>query len=76
MLTLGVHLFSRRHQRARLLSSKMGKQCCVSCKHSTAYPFPLDEIGKMHELYVALSIDGTSLTKNLFMIAGDIKVID
>ncbi len=38
--------------------------------------FHLDEIGKTRQLSVASSIDGASLTKNLSMIAGGIKVID
>ena len=38
--------------------------------------FHLDEIGKMRSLSVASSIDGASLTKNLLMIAGGVKVTD
>ena len=37
--------------------------------------FHLHEIGKLCQLSEALSIDGASLTKNLSMIAGGIKVI-
>ena len=38
--------------------------------------FHLDEIGKVRPLSVASSIDGASLTKNLSIIAGGIKVTD
>ena len=38
--------------------------------------FHLEEIGKMRSLSVASSIDGASLTKNLSMIAGGVKVTD
>lgn len=41
-----------------------------------AEAFHLDEIGKMRSLSVACSIDGASLSKNLSIIAGGIKIID
>ena len=41
-----------------------------------ARAFHLDEIGKTRSLSVASSIDGASLSKNLSIIAGGIKIID
>jgi hypothetical protein len=38
--------------------------------------FHLDDVGKRRSLSVASSIDGASLTKNISMIAGGIKIID
>ena len=44
--------------------------------HCITRAFHLDEIGKVRSLSVASSIDGASLSKNLSMIAGGIKIID
>jgi hypothetical protein len=41
-----------------------------------AEAFHLNEVGKDRSLSLALSIDGASLTKNLSIIAGGIKITD
>jgi hypothetical protein len=38
--------------------------------------FHLDEVGKLRSLSIASSIDGVSLTKNLSIVAGGIKITD
>ena len=38
--------------------------------------FHLDEIGKLRSLSIAISIDGASLSKNLSIVAGSVKIID
>jgi hypothetical protein len=38
--------------------------------------FGLDEVGKLRSLSVAMSIDGASLSKNLSIVAGGVKLTD